>query len=273
MTKENLAQDFFKSDVDDYKKEHYGSGYRTFMTVRLDRFLEEIDSLNVDKETSTVLEAGCGPGYLTKALVDRDFDVSAMDISDEMLRLTRSWFENEESTKAPTALKQGSVEELPFDSDAFNLVVSAGVIEYLDTDDLMLAEAFRVLKPGGYLLLSVTNSRSPVGYLDFIVEAIKRNSFTRGIANWILTKLGRTPVRPRPFKVRQHSPQEFRNSMYRAKFTILREGFFYMLPWPHPFDRIFPVMTDKLGKKLESSAKGRAKACAEGFYIVAQKPE
>ena len=272
MSKPDLAQDFFKTDVDDYKKEHYGSGYRTFMTVRLDRFINEIDALPLSSDTSKVLEAGCGPGFLTKAMQEKGFAVSAMDISEEMLRLTGEWFEQCPEESKPI-LKQGSVEALPFEDQQFDLVVSAGVIEYLSTDDAMLAEAYRVLNPGGYLLLSVTNKNSPVGCLDFIVEAIKRNSATRGLANWILKLLGRTPVRARPFKVRLHKPSEFRDSVKRAQFKLMRDGYFYMLPWPHPFDRIFPTASAKLGAKLEKLHSGKAGILAEGYYIVAQKPE
>jgi ubiquinone/menaquinone biosynthesis C-methylase UbiE len=263
------AEDFFKSHVEDYKTEHYESGYRSFMSVRQARYLAEIDRLSFGFGERRVIEAGCGPGYMAWALADRGFRVAAIDTSDGMLGLTRTLFES--SSRPEPELKLGSIEALPFDDARFDLYVSAGVIEYLENDDRALAEAFRVLAPGGYLVVSITNRFSHAGALDAIVESVKRQPIALRAVNRLLRALGRRPVRAREFKVRKHAPRAFRQNVQGAGFEILRDGYFYFLPWPHPFDRLFPTMSDRLSRRLDGLGASSLRLLGEGYYVVGRK--
>lgn len=265
----NKAQKFFQSNVADYKKEHYESGHRTFMSVRQACFLSEIDAIGFEKG-SKCLDAGCGPGLLSMALAQRGFQAHCVDTSEQMLNLTQGLF-LDKGLSLPE-LKQGSIESIPYDDNTFDLVASAGVIEYLENDDAALRDFFRVLKPGGMLVLSITNRLSPVGLFEGVIEWVKRVGFTRDLCNVVLKSMGSTPVRAREFSVRKHKPSELDDSVLRNRFAIKSSGFFYMLPWPHPFDRLFPKANSKLNQKMESLSRSRLGWLSEGYYIVAQKP-
>jgi len=269
MSEPRQSEVFFKSSVDNYKKEHYESGYRTFMTVRHERYLEELANLSLPTG-SVALDAGCGPGFLTKALHEYNYKVTALDTSPEMLRLTRSLFKNESLQTMPT-FQEGNIEDLPFEDGTYDIVLSAGVIEYLDNDFKALREFSRVSKDNAALILSVTNKFSPAGYLDMFVEAIKRNEVTLNACNWILQKMGRLPVRPRNFLVRKHHPQAFIDSVEKYGYRVTKKGYFYVLPWPHPFDRIFPKTSSVIGTSLEFLSRTCLGIISEGFYIVAIK--
>jgi ubiquinone/menaquinone biosynthesis C-methylase UbiE len=269
MTANPGAEEFFKSNVEDYKTEHYESGYRSFMSVRQARYLDEIDKLSFAVNDPRVIEAGCGPGYMASALAARHFRVSAFDTSDGMLELTRRLFAA--SQRPEPELKLGSIEAVPFVDASFDLYVSAGVIEYLETDDRALAEAYRVLAPGGYLVVSITNRFSHAGLFDSIVEAVKRQSAARALINRIFKALDRRPIRAREFRVRKHAPREFRQSVAGAGFNVLRDGYFHFLPLPHPFDRLFPSMSDRLSRRLDGLADSKLRILGEGYYIVGQK--
>lgn len=269
MSKPRQSEDFFKSSVDNYKKEHYESGYRTFMTVRHERYLGELANLSLPAG-SVALDAGCGPGFLTKALHEYNYKVTALDTSPEMLRLTRSLFKNASLQTMPT-FQEGNIEDLPFEDGTYDIVLSAGVIEYLDNDFNALREISRVSKDNAALILSVTNKFSPAGYLDMFVEAIKRNELTLNISNWILRKMGRLPVRPRNFIVRKHRPQAFVDSVEKHGYRVTKKGYFYVLPWPHPFDRVFPKASSAIGTRLEFLSRTWLGIIAEGFYVVAIK--
>ena len=266
---EKPATKFFQDDVDNYKKEFYDSGYRTFMRVRLGRFLDEIDKLNLPPDAKC-LDAGCGPGYLTKGLCDRGFQTSSLDSSPEMLRLTTELLGNIPADRE-LEIVEGDIENLPFEDNQFDLATSAGVIEYLASDTKVLGEFHRTLKPGGYLVLSSTHKYSPIGMFEPIIESIKRTDTIRNICNSILENLGGTPVRPRDFHVRKHSMKEFRGNIEQADFEIITAGFFYALPWPHPFDRVFPKVSAALGKLIETTNRTPLKYTFEGIYIVARK--
>lgn len=51
-------------------------------------------------------------------------------------------------------------EPLPFDDDEFDCVVIVDIIEHLHDDDGFVSEAFRVLKPGGLLIINAPNLKS-----------------------------------------------------------------------------------------------------------------
>lgn len=269
MSEPRPSEEFFRASVDNYRKEHYESGYRTFMTVRHERYLKELADLSLPSG-SLALDAGCGPGFLTKALHELNYRVTALDTSREMLRLTRSLFENEPPQTAPT-FQEGNVEDLPFEDGTYDVVLSAGVIEYLDNDLKALREFNRVSRDNAVLILSVTNKYSPAGYLDMFVEAIKRNKVTLNACNWILGKLGRLPVRPRNFPVRKHCPRAFGETVEKHGYRVARTGYFYVLPWPHPFDRIFPKASSAIGTRLEFLSRTCLGIISEGFYVVAIK--
>lgn len=269
MTLNAGPEDFFKSNVEDYKTEHYESGYRSFMSVRQARYLAEIDRLPFNAGEPNVLEAGCGPGYMALALASRGFRVSAFDTSNGMLGLTRALFDS--SHRPEPEMKLGNIEDVPFEDARFALYVSAGVIEYLEHDERALAEASRVLAPGGYLVVSITNRFSHVGAFDFIVEYAKRQPSILRAVNALFGALGRRAVRARQFKVRKHSPRAFRRSVERTGFEVLRDGYFYFLPWPHPFDRLFPAMSDRIARRLDGLAGSRLRWLGEGYYVVGRK--
>jgi ubiquinone/menaquinone biosynthesis C-methylase UbiE len=261
---------FFQDKVEDYEKEFYSSGYRTFMSVRLDRFLKEIESLNLP-DGARCLDAGCGPGYLSKALYERGYTIDALDSSPEMLRITRSLFENDKNNQSPDII-EGDIENLPYDKGFFDLVASAGVIEYLANDQIVLNEFHRVLKPGGFLVLSSTYKYSPIGMFEPIIETVKRVPSLRNTCNFLLKNIGGTPVRPREFDVRKHGTKEFVGNVEKAGFNVLNTGFFYALPWPHPIDRVFPKISSAIGKRIEFLSQTPFKYTLEGILIVAQKP-
>ena len=268
---ENNPKDFFSDGVSQYRSEHYLSGYRSYMSVRQTRYLEEIDRLNIsDSESKFALDAGCGPGFLTHEVFKRGFGISAFDISEQMVEAAKSLFEQDDKDSDAT-FKVGNIEKIPFENEQFELCVTAGVIEYLATDDIALSEFYRVLKNEGYLVISVTNRFSPVGIFDGILDLIKANKTLLTISNFILKLLGNNPVLPRTFKIRKHSPRKFIENIEKAGFEIQSSGYFYMLPWPHPFDRLFPRATNFLGSRIENLSRSPLGFLSEGFLVVAKK--
>ncbi|GIW10730.1 MAG: hypothetical protein KatS3mg061_1787 [Dehalococcoidia bacterium] len=97
------------------------------------------------------LDAGCGPGLLLAALAEQGRMAIGVDLSPAMVQLA--------AVRGPAVV--GALEALPFASGQFGLVVAAGAIEYVADDQRALAELVRVLRPGGVLIASFPNRRSP----------------------------------------------------------------------------------------------------------------
>lgn len=259
----------FDETADHYAATQYDDAIRSFMTVRERRVLELVDGLGLESGAE-VLDAGCGPGYLVEQLACRGFRVSAMDGSEQMLRIAKRRLESANAAIPPT-FKQGDIEALPYADASFELVCSTGVVEYLASDATVLGEMHRVLGPGGHLVLPVTNAWSPVNWLDAPVEHLKRQSWFRRFLNGALGKLGRPPVVPRNFSVRRHRPGRFRAALMRAGFRVVDEVYFHFLPWPRPFDKLLPRASASLGGRMESLGRTPLGVLAEGYLVLAVK--
>jgi SAM-dependent methyltransferase len=124
-----------------------------------------------------VLDAGCGSGYGTAELSCAE-SVAAMDIAHEAVLHARDKYPGPH-----TSFLQGRCESLPFADGVFDLVIAFEVIEHLERWGDLLAEARRVLRPSGALLVSTPNkafyaeSRDKAGPNPFHVHEFEYYEF------------------------------------------------------------------------------------------------
>lgn len=260
--------EFFEADSATYAEKHYGELAHSFMQTRLVRVIELLEGLALPDDAQA-LDAGCGPGVLVRELVARGLRVTAIDASYAMLEKARRTTGTGSDHSACFSL--ADIEHLPFEDGTFDLVCSTGVIEYLSDDARVLAELRRVLRPGGYLILAVTNSLSPVHWLDFFIEPMKRSDLFRRPLNAVLTRIGREPVLSRDFPVRRHKPSTFRATLADAGFGLVDDVFFHFLPWPRPLDKLAPTTTASLGRRLEKLGRSPIAGLGEGYLTLSAK--
>jgi ubiquinone/menaquinone biosynthesis C-methylase UbiE len=118
---------------------------RSFRIVR-DNLLELIGK----PHGLRILDIGCGTGHFSQSLAE-DNRVVGVDISFEMAAYAR---------KKGLATVQSSGKRLPFAAASFDLVIANNVIQSFRDGGPFVAEAARVLGPGGRLLLSATNGQN-----------------------------------------------------------------------------------------------------------------
>jgi ubiquinone/menaquinone biosynthesis C-methylase UbiE len=102
-----------------------------------------------------VLDAGCGTGVLARELAARGVAVTGVDISGAMLGLAREKLRGE-----GVRLVHADIAALPFPHASYDAVVCFTVLEFLPHPEEALREMWRVLKPGGRLVLGVLNRLS-----------------------------------------------------------------------------------------------------------------
>jgi SAM-dependent methyltransferase len=96
-----------------------------------------------------ILEAGCGLGQYVVLLRGRGYEAIGADWAVDPLGACRAWVKE-------TPLAAMDLARLAFASEAFGAYISLGVVEHdPDGPERILAEARRVLAPGGALLVSV----------------------------------------------------------------------------------------------------------------------
>jgi SAM-dependent methyltransferase len=93
-----------------------------------------------------ILDAGCGSG---RNMVEfaRHGEVTGIELSPTSVGLARG--------RGAGEVVEGSVLEMPFEADAFDMAASLDVIEHLEDDLQALRELRRVVAPGGSLLVTV----------------------------------------------------------------------------------------------------------------------
>ncbi|HEX8284733.1 MAG TPA: class I SAM-dependent methyltransferase [Pyrinomonadaceae bacterium] len=101
-----------------------------------------------------VLDAGCGTGLLTLAFLRahrRPADVASIDLSVRSLHTARKAARKLKlAPRREVSFAQANALSLPFADEAFDLVMTSGVLEYLPLRE-GLQEVARVLAPGGLL--------------------------------------------------------------------------------------------------------------------------
>jgi ubiquinone/menaquinone biosynthesis C-methylase UbiE len=99
-----------------------------------------------------VLDAGCGAGHTALAFARDAAQVTALDLTPEML--TQVQLLAAERGISNVITRQGDVEQIPFEDAAFDLVSSRYSAHHWHHPARALREVQRVLKPGGTFLLS-----------------------------------------------------------------------------------------------------------------------
>jgi ubiquinone/menaquinone biosynthesis C-methylase UbiE len=105
-------------------------------------------------EDARILDAGCGTGTLTLALLRAlkvPVKLTAIDLSSSVIATARKYVARNNPNKQKVRFAQGNVLALPFADEAFDLVVTSGVLEYVPLEE-GFTEMARVISPGGYFL-------------------------------------------------------------------------------------------------------------------------
>jgi ubiquinone/menaquinone biosynthesis C-methylase UbiE len=101
-----------------------------------------------------ILDAGCGTGLLTLALLRTirfPVAITALDLSSTSINAARRALYSSTGRTRDVTFTQGNLLSLPFANDSLDLVVTSGALEYVPLAD-GLAEIARVIAPGGHLL-------------------------------------------------------------------------------------------------------------------------
>lgn len=146
------------------KKEEYGAGFwdkrsRVFDKQVLNLYhnaykktiKRSVTFLNKDDK---MLEIGCGTGNITIPLAACVKEITAIDISAEMMKHAEE--KAEKYKKDNITFLNTDLMNLKAEADSFDVVTAYNVLLYMKDRDEILDEIYRILKPGG-IFISVTD--------------------------------------------------------------------------------------------------------------------
>lgn len=115
-----------------------------------------------------VLEIGCGRGTFARYLLEQGADLVAADFSPAAVEYAR------EVIGGRCEVIVADIQDIPFLSASFDVVVSLETLEHVPFPDRGLAELVRVTKPGGQLLITTPNYLSIVGLYRLLLPLVGR---------------------------------------------------------------------------------------------------
>ena len=95
-----------------------------------------------------ILEVGCGGGTALKLAAERGARVAAIEAAEAFVEISRG--------RVPDAdVRVGDLQFLPFEDESFDVVMGFNAFQYAADAHAALAEALRVLRPGGRIAMTV----------------------------------------------------------------------------------------------------------------------
>src|SRR3989344_2680050 len=208
-------------------------------------------------KNSNFLDVGCSDCTFLHELSHKKLTNNLFGIDGSEFQLKKAKIKN-----PSFHLKKGDLEEQwPFSENSFDFIYGAEIIEHVHSPDFFLSESNRILKKGGYIVLSTPNLCAwfnrlifPLGFQPFFYETSKKPKL---IGRGIFKKLkgGETPVgHIRVFNIDAIKDLLTDNNfeILVIKGTLFDSGF---PKWLLPIDTIFTLLP----------------SLSTGFVILAKK--
>ena len=208
-----------------------------------------------DTSGKRVLDLGCGSGALLSVLATTIDAYDGLDFAPAMVAATRARAAAA-GLGSRAVVREHDVASLPYGPDSFDVVVGLGLLGFVDAPVCLLADALRVLRPDGRLIVS-TARRHAVETLALGLTAPARAILRR--------------FRPggRPPRQATYRDAEVRRFIAEAGGVVQKAEHFDMRPLPYPCSRFWPRVAVRWSKRVEGD--GRFSFCSACSMVVCSR--
>ena len=255
-TYERRAEEWFSDPVrvPGYVAAHSGSSPESFI---FNRRIELVLSELAGHPGGTLIDIGCGPGMLLAALgASRpgDFEALGVDISPPMVEEASRRL----SSASGARVLVGRAEELPLPDEVADIALAMGILELADPHRV-LAEAARVLRPGGLAVVSMVNPSAPARiWAQRVYEPLRRRRGWGWVDGWD------------PAEIPMSEPDLVRTLHLHGLRPVRVRHFVFDPVWP-PLDRRLPGLRGSAMRRLEPLGGGPLRRLGSYYLIVARR--
>ena len=264
------AKEYFDQKAVDYFNIHYKTKTINAMWNRHNAILSLVAKYSGESKFK-ILDIGCGPGLLALDLAEMGHNVTGLDTSQVMLKIAEEKA-IQKGMQKKVKFVEGDAEYLELESNSYDAVIAAGVIEYMEKDERFMAEAGRIMKPGGYLIVNITNKLGYSGILVPYTNSLKQirvfNILGNKIKKFFSSKNEQVSILP--FKPRRHFPWQFRSSLEKAGFAFVEDIYLSFSLLPSPLSTLFKRITDPIDKKMHLLNKSPFRIFGDCYLVVAR---
>lgn len=132
-------------------------GYRDYLADRgeiTQKFEQVLDHVERLVSPGRLLDVGAGPGFMVAAARDRGWDATGVDLN--------AWAAEYAREELGVEVRRASLEEAEVGNGELDALCMLDLIEHVTDPHAVLAEAARVLRPGGVLAILTPDAGSPV---------------------------------------------------------------------------------------------------------------
>lgn len=175
----------------------------TMNPLRLQYVLDHLREEYLYFEGLSVLDIGCGGGFLTEEIAKYGLNAVGIDPSGPSLEAARA---HAEKIGLHVQYLEGIGEKIPFPESTFDIVFCCDVLEHVNDYQTVLKEVNRVLRPGGW----------------FFFESINRTLFSFFVVVFLLQECEFTSIIPRNIHCWESfiKPEELLNSLKALGFSV-----------------------------------------------------
>ena len=137
---------------------------------RLSIFNQGVKIASGSRKLNRILDIGSGEGFFLNLCLANGWEVFGVEVNSELVKFTEEMF--------GIKVFDGPLEDARFPENHFDVVTFWNVLEHLSAPDTALRETYRILRPGGCILVRFPNATFHVNCRRLFVNAYK---FWKGI--------------------------------------------------------------------------------------------
>ncbi|WP_246047590.1 class I SAM-dependent methyltransferase [Leptospira ilyithenensis] len=175
-----MSENFYTQKISIHDEMPRLSAQANLFRLLLDPFF---DSIHFEKESGKGLDAGAGPGILASFLTKKNPNLvwSACDISEEMVQYCKLSYPKID-------WKVCDLHNLDYPDNSFDFIFNSMVLIHIQEPEKVMKEFYRVLKPGGKLLITCPNDKTFEGP-PVLLEMVAKHAEIHPADRYVMEKV------------------------------------------------------------------------------------